>query len=527
MKRPNFILFITDQQRADHVGAYGNPIVRTPNIDSLAARGWTADRFYVATPVCMPNRATLMTGRMPSVHGVRHNGIPLSLQAETFVELLRGAGYRTALVGKSHLQNMTGRPPAWPPKGVPRLPLEAVRSQGGRYDQEWGPFWRERPDHDVELPFYGFSDVVMAVDHGDMPGGHYWRWLEREHPEIAALAGPEHAIPTPGYELARVSQAWRTRVPVECYSTAFIGNETQRLLSECANTGEPFFIQCSFPDPHHPFTPPGKYWDMYRPEDVTLPASFKADASDALPHVAWLREQRDAGAAVKNLPVLFACTEREAREAIALNYGSISNIDESIGRVLQTLDQLNLADDTVVMFTSDHGDYFGDHQLLLKGPIHYQGIIRSPFIWRDPKGYGAGVRSAALCTTADIAPSVLARAEILPFNGIQGKSLVPLIQDRNVADWRDMVLIEDESQRGGLGFPSRTRLRTLQTQRYRLSVYDGADWGELYDLDNAPDELKNLWFDSGQAACKSELLHRLALAMIAHSETSPYPSAIA
>ena len=110
-RQPNFVLFVTDQHRADYLGCYGHPVLKTPHIDSIAARGVSFDRFYVATPVCMPNRSTLMTGRMPSVHGVRHNGIPLSLRATTFVELMRQAGYRTAMVGKSHLQNMWDKPP--------------------------------------------------------------------------------------------------------------------------------------------------------------------------------------------------------------------------------------------------------------------------------------------------------------------------------------------------------------------------------------------------------------------------------
>src|SRR5215469_16588634 len=124
-KRPNFLFFIADQLRWDHLGCYGNPIVKTPHVDRLAAESFVSDAFYVASPICMPNRATLMTGRMPSVHGVRHNGIPLSLDATTFVELLRQDGYRTGLIGKSHLQNMTGNPPTWPPNPAERLALEA------------------------------------------------------------------------------------------------------------------------------------------------------------------------------------------------------------------------------------------------------------------------------------------------------------------------------------------------------------------------------------------------------------------
>src|SRR5213592_2435392 len=109
--RSNFLLFITDQHRADFLGCYGHPVLRTPCFDRIAARGTAFDRFYVASPVCMPNRASLMTGRMPSVHGVRCNGIPLSMNAVTLVELLRNVGYRTAVIGKSHLQNFTPHPP--------------------------------------------------------------------------------------------------------------------------------------------------------------------------------------------------------------------------------------------------------------------------------------------------------------------------------------------------------------------------------------------------------------------------------
>ena len=131
-KPPNFLFIITDQQRADHLGAYGNAIVGTPHIDALARDGFRAERFYVTTPICMPNRASFMTGRMPSLHGVRHNGIELSLEETTFVDVLREAGYRTALVGKAHLQNITGAPAQWPPDPGDRRSRDARRRGPGR-----------------------------------------------------------------------------------------------------------------------------------------------------------------------------------------------------------------------------------------------------------------------------------------------------------------------------------------------------------------------------------------------------------
>ena len=196
--RPNFLLFITDQHRADHLGCYGNPTVRTTNIDRLASTGTRFDRFYVATPICMPNRATLMTGRMPSLHGARQNGIPLSLSATTFVEIMRAAGYRTALIGKCHLQSISGSPPtigmpvADPAKTAPPPHLrEADQSwlSHGRYDQELRSTWINDADFELALPYYGFDHVELAIGHGDQVVGHYDRWLKQRCADADSLRG--------------------------------------------------------------------------------------------------------------------------------------------------------------------------------------------------------------------------------------------------------------------------------------------------------------------------------------------------
>jgi arylsulfatase A-like enzyme len=524
-RRPNFLFIITDQQRADHLGVYGNPIVRTPHIDSLARTGFQAERCYVAMPICMPNRASLLTGRMPSAHGVRHNGIELSLEETTFVDVLRQAGYRTALVGKGHLQNITGAPAQWPPDPGQRLPREARRRGPGRYGQECQSAWEADPTHELSLPYYGFERVDLSIRHADQQYGHWRRWLRTQAKDADELIGPEHAIPSPEFELTRCRQAWRTRVPEELYPTSWITERTLATLRDCARDDRPFFVQCSYPDPHHPFTPPGKYWDMYSPDDIPLPPSFGAAHRDLPPHVRWLHGQRDSGKAVKHTQALFACSEREAREAIALNYGSISMIDDGVGRLLAELERLGLAGDTVVVFTSDHGDFLGDHQLLLKGPIHYEGLVRTPFIWRDPATPTPRV-SRALVQAIDVAPTVLARAGVAAFNGIQGQSLLSLVGG-DAERLRDELLIEEEGQRTYLGFPGRVRMRSLVTARHRLSVYDGVPWGELYDHDADPHEAVNLWNDPGAAGQRAQLMERLARSMLAVSETSPYPTALA
>jgi arylsulfatase A-like enzyme len=520
---------MTDQQRADHLGCYGNAILATPQIDGLARRGVAFDRFHVASPICMPNRATLMTGRMPSRHGVRHNGIPLSLRATTSVELLRAAGYRTAMVGKSHLQNMLDKPPMVPDTRAPGLIRppdaldEAAAPEPGRYDQEFAARWRRDPGRTMSLPYYGFEQVDLAIEHGDQVDGHYSGWLAARTSDPDALRGPANALPAPGIT---VPQAWRTRIPEELYPTSYVAERTIARLEEFATTKQrPFLLKCSFPDPHHPFTPPGRYWDRYRPDDVALPENWEFDRALAPPHLAHLLAERDAGTRLATTPALFACTAREAREAIALTYGMIAMVDDAVGRILARLAALGLADDTVVIFTADHGDFMGDHQLLLKGPIHYQSIIRVPFIWADPAG-PAGVRRSALAGTIDIAATILARAGLAPFNGMQGASLLDVIAGTR-AELRDALLIEEEGQRVYMGFPSRVRMRSLITARHRLSLYDGVAWGELYDRQEDPHERVNLWADPGRRELLAEMQDRMLHEMLALSDTSPRPSALA
>ena len=522
-KRPNFILFITDQHRADQLACYGNGIVRTPHIDSIAAGGQRFDRFYVATPICMPNRSTLMTGRMPSLHGSRHNGIPLSLSATTFVDILAAAGWRTALVGKCHLQSMTA---AKPTVGMPEvkpedvLPPDELREADktilghGRYDQELRNKWAEDPDHDLDLPYYGFQHVDLCVGHGDKVGGHYGRWIAERHPNPNQLVGPENQLPGNGYT---APQAWRTAVPEELYPTSYVADRTCARLEEyaAAQDDAPFFIQCSFPDPHHPFTPPGKYWDMYDPGDIPPPPSFHSN-SPLPPHLAAILKERDDGTDNRGGQRAIGVDEREAREAMALNYGQITMIDDRIGQVLGKLDELGLAENTVVIFTTDHGDFMGDHQLLLKGALHYQGLVRVPFIWADPVTPHAGEVRHDLSGTLDIAATVLDRAGLTPHNGIQGRSLI------GPGDADLPVVIEEHQRRGYMGFEHNFRARTLMTRRYRLTVYDDPNgFGELYDLEGDPLEQVNLFEDEAHQGLRHELTEQLLHRLIELTDSSP------
>jgi arylsulfatase A-like enzyme len=528
MSGPNFLLIITDQHRADYLGCYGHPVLRTPHIDSIAARGTRFERFYVATPVCMPNRATLMTGRMPSVHGVRSNGSPLSLRANTFVDALRAGGYATALVGKSHLQNFTGyapilkRPP--PRAGDRALDAEFAEAEKplaseGPYDQEHPRRWSAGEDFAMQLPFYGFEHVDLCTDHGDRVGGHYYVWLRSQRADADALRDPKNQLP---HDYV-CPQAIRTAIPEELYPTHYIADKSCDWLEHYARSdrSRPFFLMVSFPDPHHPFTPPGRYWSMYRPQDMALPLSFDHGNRPLARAVAWALAQRESGKADTAGQAAFAVDAQEAREAMALSCGMIAMIDDAVGRVLVQLAAHRLADDTVVIFTTDHGDFLGDHRLLLKGPAHYQGITRVPFVWAEP-GARAPRASDVLGGTLDIAATVLDRARIAPYNGIQGVSLLPAVNGEPLAVARDSMVIEDDQQRAVMGFASPPRLRTLVTPRWRMTIAHDDPWGELYDLAYDPHELDNRFEDA--RAARAELMERLAYREMELADRSPLPS---
>lgn len=530
MKQPNFLFITTDQHRADHLGCYGNAQIKTPHIDALARQGLRFDRFYVATGVCMSNRASLMTGRMPSLHGTRCNGIPLDRHATTFVELLREAGYQTGLVGKCHLQNMTDMAPEAPrdptpqSKQAPAAHLsDAIKGrwQEGGYDMELLRKWRDDPAHRVATPYYGFDHVDLATMHGDLVEADYARWLQSQVGDIDLVRGVKNAQPDPRY---CAPQAWRTRVPEHLYPSAWVGDRAEDFLAKAAQDDRPFFLHCSFADPHHPFTPPGKYWDMYDPDEIVLPPSFHLKVSELFAPVAALHQERAEGRGRIHSTVGFAATEREAKEALALTYGMITMIDDVIGRVLAKLQALGLDNNTVIIFTSDHGDFMGDHGLLLKSALHYQSLVRVPFIWSEPAGTlpKAGQALQALSSTIDIATTILSRAGLAPYFGIQGIDLGPALRGQPLPQ-RTAVLIEEDGHAPTFGLKVPVRARSVITATHRLTIYDQPGWAELYDLENDPHEQTNLIDDPAHSSVRASLFETLARELMMADDRSPFP----
>lgn len=531
-KRPNFLFITTDQQRADHLGCYGNPIVKTPAIDSVASRGTLFENFFVACPICMPNRIAILTGRMPTTNGTRHNGIPLDLDAVTFVSQLREAGYHTVLVGKAHFQNITGHPLEQRdifPQGKESEPVDAYRTAktGPEYEAELMPLWRNNPNRaDPRTPYYGYDVVRFANGHSDHVQGHYTGWLKDRHDDPDSLRGCDNALPA---NHITAPQAWRTAMPEELYPTTYITETCKELIADhVANDDDnPFFLHCSFTDPHHPFTPPGRYFDLYDPFDMPLPESFDHVDTNEPEMLTRLRDDLNKKRAKDTGPFPFCVSAEHTRQITALTYGMVTMIDDAVADLLEHLKTLEILDNTIVIFTSDHGDFMGDHGLMLKHGLHYDGVLRVPFIWADPTQPTAS-RTHLHGSSVDISACVLSRASITPHNGNQGIDVITAAnKDNHSFIPRAGVLIEEDELGAHLGREGGLRTRSYISDNWRLTIWEGMEGGELFDRNADPHEMQNLWHDSNYTDKRASMTEAMLRETIRLTDTSPYATYIA
>lgn len=484
----NVVMIVADQLRADHLGYRGVVPVNTPNIDGLALRGHNFLEAYVANPVCMPNRATIMTGLWPSAHGLRTNGLPLNPEIETFVRVLRRRGWKTAAVGKLHLQPM-----GYPYEdyqldqiraAMPAVWEQAVRGPFGENFESWEAFDRHT-DGELIIPpdYYGFDDVALVVGHGDRVTGNYVKWARERGFDPVTQAGREAAL----WTYADWGHVWESAVPAELHATTYITDEAITRLSGYAQGDDPFCLFVSYPDPHHPFAPPTEYFRRHDPQEMPLPASFFDDHARSPEYIRKIIDRR--GTPDIDPMMVWSPTEDQYRNALAAELGSIEFIDESVGRILNAVTDMGLADDTLIVFTSDHGDVFGDHGLLLKHFTHYSGVITVPMIFSGG-GLSDGIHDQ-LVSSADVAPTVLDLLDAPAMVGIQGESMAPLIHGTR-ATGRPAVLIEEDQPYGLDVLPGPVRIRTVVTNNLRYTRIAGDDSAELYDRHSDPAERTNL-----------------------------------
>ena len=485
----NILVVIADQLRVDHLGFSGRVPVRTPHIDRLASQGHVFNRAYVANPVCMPNRATIMTGMWPSAHGLRTNGIPLNPQIETFARVLRRSGWRTSAVGKLHLQPMGYPYEEYQLEQIrsaaPDLWEQAVTGPFGEAFQSWEAFERH-VDGDLVIPpdYYGFDDVALVVGHGDRVSGTYVAWARERGFDPVSQAGRANARwASPVWD-----HVWESNVPAAVHATTFITDESISRIEQYAQAGEPFLLCVSYPDPHHPFAPPSEYFHRHRPEDMPLPDSFFDDHAASPEYIRRIVERR--GTTDIDPMMLFSPTEEQFRQALAAELGSIEFIDDSVGRIVGALEAQGIAEETVIVFTSDHGDAFGEHGLILKHFTHYDPVIRVPLIISGG-GLGSGTHDQ-LASSADIAPTLLDLTGADPLPAAQGTSLRPLIEGDAETAWRSALLVEEDQPYGLDVLPGPVRLRTVVTAGLRLTRIAGTPITELYNLSADRDERTNL-----------------------------------
>ena len=463
--KPLNVLFITtDQQRRDTMGCYGNALIRTPNLDRLAAGGMALDRAYCENPICIPSRNTIINGLSSRHHGAPLHNNSVSDGIRTLPQALGERGYATAIIGKAHL-----------------------KSQQHRGTEESIADWRDGKRAGWHGPFVGFERADLVLGHSNPLVGHYGEWLRREHPAACRhfmRSNLEHIKGSgPG------GGAYRNAIPEELHSSRWVADRTCAFIERAAAEGRPFFCFAGFPDPHWPIMPPRPWFDMYAdtPMPPNIPYNGEAE-KDNYPRIfaasrgalEWRRAYNGGGRYM---------TAGTPIDAITRAYwGAISFIDDNVGRMLAALDRLGLAANTLVVFTTDHGEYMGAHGLIAKGGFFYDALLRVPFIARWP-GVAPGSRSEALFSFVDIAPTLLSLLGVADA-GMQPDGISQASVLAGGEALRERLTVFQATIDNTGAFPD---IHALITPDWKLNHYAGDPGGELYHVHDDPRELNNLY----------------------------------
>lgn len=481
-KKPNIILFMADQLRYDALGCYGNTKIHTPNIDSLALNGSVFGNHFIQNPVCSPSRCSILTGRYPKNHGTRDNGIPLRDEEITLAEVLKADGYKTAAIGKMH------------------------------FTTQFAP--KENEEDDWPQDNYGF-DVVHTTC--DTKSGEYLNWLKSvssDDYQIVKMQGERKAkedrASASEKDVSGPPQVYKSEINPQYHQSAWISDQTIDLIKE-SDGKQPFFVFCSFVDPHHPFDPPKPYSEMYDPDKLVPPIYAEGELEDKPPHF----KKHRMGNGFSNEKYDYRKLDLHAWGCVkAAYYGMISLIDDNIGRILEAIKEKGIENDTLILFTNDHGELMGDHGLLFKGPFHYDCLIKSPMIIKWPGVVPKGSRYQQITEHVDVMATILDYAGIQAPNGMQGMSMAPIIRGDSGAG-RRYALTEFNCYDWGL------HVKTITGRDYKLTFYAGERFGELYNRTDDPDEIINLWNKEEYQEIKKEMLMELMNRIIETEDTLP------
>jgi len=471
-KKQNILVIVTDQQRYDSLQSTGSTSANTVNIDALAKESSIFDRFISASAICSPSRASMLTGVHASVHGLWSNGIALPRAEETnipkdqffnnqgkwtvsniptFADLLKNVGYNTASIGKQHLSPVAG---------------------DACLEHKEGRLWESEPDkmNNWHGPYYGFDEVHLTKGHGEHIGGHYKHWLKENYPAVydKVWNDGEHRK---NLEFPECGMLYPSVVPQEAHNTTWISNMAVDYLNKEKDSENPFLLWVGYPDPHSPFVPPAELADIYKEFDVDMPKCNIADYVDKPKAMRDLMSKRDA----LNMNPELIKRIRQYTDALMFQ------IDEGVGKIIQALKDNDQWENTVVIYTSDHGDFLGDFGMHGKCVPCCKPLNHIPFIMRVPnKELPARVANTA--SNVDVLPTLCEIAGAKLPDIIHGESLFDVAKKGR----DNLAMVQHYTPQ-----PYRTNI-SVYDNRYRYTWYTDTNEKELYDHTKDPNELKNL-----------------------------------
>ncbi|MFW5864112.1 MAG: sulfatase-like hydrolase/transferase [bacterium] len=486
-KPMNVLLITSDQHRWDALGKE-NSVLKTPALDRLADEGILFNKAYTCNPVCTPARVSVLTGQYPSRHGCYTIGTNLPFEYPTAPQAMSRAGFFTSLIGKAHFQACCNEPIGDP---------DSFEAPPKIFDLDYFDQWTG--------PYFGFDYVQLAIDHSNhenSPSMHYGAWLRKQGVESSKYFG------TGAY-----TDWGKWDLPEEYHNSRWTADETITAIDKGRESGRPFFIWSSFQDPHNPCVAPEPWCDMYDPADMPEYAYQEGEYEGKPPFYKGAYEgegklydeELDGEKNWYCFKGLKIMTPEATRQLAAVYFGMVSLMDHHIGRIIKYLEDQELLDSTIIVFTTDHGDYLGNHGIWWKGLPTFDDAQRIPFLVRHPDCQTPGSRSEAFQSLVDIAQTAMTAMGMEPPALMQGVNQLDAWKN-SAAQARDWAMCEYRPTEGPF------MQKTFVHGKWKLALYHDRDYGELYDMEADPDQYKNLWDDPDYAEKRSELIQKFVSA---------------
>jgi uncharacterized sulfatase len=493
-QRPNVLLITTDQQRKDSLSVYeskGCP-VKTPTVTALARDGMVFDRAYIASTTCTPSRASILTGQYPSRHGAYSIGTTLAPDTLKVTDELARAGYVNYAIGKMHFTpvSTTGR----------------FESPPNILDE---PFWRT-----FDGPYYGFHHNILLNRHTSESLScrmHYGVWLKDQGLTEADLK--KYFNNQRGME----GHPGRWNLPRDYHPSTFVAESAARSILEhkSRHGDKPFFMWVSFQDPHRPHVVPAPYDTMYDPKKVDY-LGYRPGEHDDRPDF-----YNELFSAPKKFYARFPGNKHGVpcaasagnidgkkkdvlRKEIAIHFGMATLVDDELKKVIDALKRIDQYHNTLIIYTTDHGDYLGNHGFHSKGFPAFEEVYNVPLIVKNPAQSQAGKRSSELVSLVDLAPTVLAMAECKIPAVMEGLDHSDAWRGKGKMV-RDNLIIENRP------IPKGFYQQMLVTRGHKLVAYMDTTQGELYDMQKDPDQYENLWNKPEHEDLKRRMLMQLII----------------